>query len=114
MIAGTSCSVLRGERIVDLLTGGGDRSLGETGQRNVSLLSTGTEGFWAIGALIVGPDSTGCSLGVCAIDNALLVAAAEGGLAGVLFGREGLRSCVLLFLDLPGPAVERLGGLDLG
>lgn len=97
-----------------MLTGGGDRSLGDTGQRSVSFSGGGIEGFWGTGALIGGSESAGCSLGVFTADNALWVAAAEGGLAGVLFDREGLRSCVLSFLDLPGPAVERLLGLDLG
>ena len=46
LIAGISKSVLRGESIdVGLLTGGGDRSLGDTGQRGVSLISEMIEDF---------------------------------------------------------------------
>lgn len=113
MIAGTSFSVSRGDNNDCLLTGGGDRSLGDTGQRGVSLISDVTKGFWGIGALIVESDVTGCKFGVVAADNALWVAAADGGLVVVLVDREGLRSCVLFFLDLPGPAVERLDVFDL-
>lgn len=42
-----------------------------------------------------------------AADNALCWAAAEGGFVLVLVERDGLTSCVLFFLDRPGPAVER-------
>jgi hypothetical protein len=42
------------------------------------------------------------------------VAAADGGLVVVLADRDGLMSCVLFFLDLPGPVVERAEVFDLG
>jgi hypothetical protein len=42
------------------------------------------------------------------------VAAADGGLVVVLADRGGLMSCVLFFLDRPGPAVERAEVFDLG
>lgn len=45
LIEGVSWSVFRGERIEDLLTGGGDRSLGDIGQRGDSRTSELTEGF---------------------------------------------------------------------
>jgi hypothetical protein len=89
------------------LEGGGDRSLGDTGQRGASLISDVRRSFWGVGAVMVS-EGTGCKLGVVTADNALWVAAADGGLVGVLVDREGLVSCVLFFLDLPGPAVERV------
>ena len=95
------------------MTGGGDLSLGDTGQRGVSLISDVTSGFCGIGALIVDSEVEGSSFGVDAADNALWVAAAEGGFAVVPADREGLGSCELFFLDLPGPAAERLEGLLL-
>jgi hypothetical protein len=113
LIEGTSCSVLRDEITECLLIGGGDRSLGDMGQRGVSLISDVTMDFWGPGALTVESDTAGYKLGVVAADSALCVAAAEGGLAVVLADREGLRSGVLFFLDLPGPAVERLEVFDL-
>jgi len=42
-----------------LLTGGGERSLGDTGQRGVSLMSDVTEGFWGIGAFMVISEEAG-------------------------------------------------------
>jgi hypothetical protein len=42
-----------------------------------------------------------------AADNALCWAAAEGGFVFVPVERDGLTSCVLFFLDRPGPGVER-------
>jgi hypothetical protein len=42
-----------------------------------------------------------------AADNALCWAATEGGFVLVLAERDGLTSCVLFFLDRPGPVVER-------
>ena len=63
--------------------------------------------------MIEASEITGSRLGVVATDSALRVAAAEGGLGVALVDREALRSCVLFFLDLLGPAVERLDVLDL-
>jgi hypothetical protein len=90
-----------------LLTGGGERSLGDTGQRGVSLISVVTEGFCGTGAFIVASEEAGWRVGIEAADNALCWAAAEGGFVLVLAERDGLRSWVLFFLDRPGPAVER-------
>jgi hypothetical protein len=42
-----------------LLTGGGERSLGDTGQRGVSLVSEATEAFWGNGAFIVESEAAG-------------------------------------------------------
>lgn len=47
-------------------------------------------------------DVPGCRAGIDAADRARWVAAAEGGFA-VLLARDGLTSCTLFFLDLPGP-----------
>ena len=77
------------------------------------MISDVTRGFWGIGALIVGSEDTGCKFGVVAADSALWVAAADGGLAVAFADREGLGSCELFFLDLPGPGVERLDVFDL-
>ncbi len=71
LIAGTSCSDLRGERMEEgFWRGGGDRSLGDIGQRGVSLISGLAEGFWATGALIVVSEAAGCRVGIDAADNA--------------------------------------------
>lgn len=107
LIAGTSSS-LRGESIDDLVMGGGERSLGDTGQRGVSFSSGVTEDFWGVGARMLVSDRLGCRLGMEVADSALWVAAAEGGL---LDGRDGLTSCALFFLARPGPdkRVERTG-----
>jgi hypothetical protein len=110
LINGDSCSVLRGEVTEVLLTGGGDRSLGDIGQRGVSLSSDVTDSFCGTGALITGSDVVGCSLGVVAADRALCCAAADGGLV-LLAEREGLTSLRLFFLDLPGPD-ERVAEAD--
>ncbi len=46
LIGGISKSIFRGEsRDVGLLTGGGDRNLGDIGQRGVSLISEMIKGF---------------------------------------------------------------------
>jgi hypothetical protein len=91
-----------------LLTGGGERSLGDTGQRGVSLTSEATEAFWGTGAFIVDSDAAGWRVGMDAADNALFWAAAEGGFVLVLVAeRDGLTSWELFFLDRPGPVVER-------
>lgn len=90
--------------MVDLLTGGGERSLGDDGQRGVSLASAVTEGFCGIGALMLGSDTLGYKFGIDVADRALWVAAAEGGLVLVLDDRDGLTSFVLFFLERPGPA----------
>jgi hypothetical protein len=71
LIDGKSWSAFRGELIEGLLMGGGDFSLGDIGQRGVSLSSEVREGFWGIGALIAGSDWTGCNVGVVVADNAL-------------------------------------------
>jgi len=97
-----------------LLTGGGDRSLGDTGHRGVSLISDVWGGFWGAGALRVGSEATGGKLGVEATDSALCVAAADRGLVDVLADREGLISWELFFLALPGPVTERLEVFALG
>lgn len=47
---------MRGDVIDGLLMGGGDLSLGDIGQRGVSLSSDVREGFRGIGALIAGSD----------------------------------------------------------
>jgi hypothetical protein len=75
-----------------LFIGGGDLNRGETGQRGVSRLSGMTEGFWGIGARIVGSVVTGCNAGMDAEDNALFWAAAECGFVFVLVDRDGLTS----------------------
>jgi hypothetical protein len=68
-----------------------------------------------MGAFMEASAATGRSVGVVTTDSALWVAAADGGLLlGVLAAREGLGSCTLFFLDLPGPAVDRVDELDLG
>jgi hypothetical protein len=90
-----------------LLTGGGERSLGDTGQRGVSLISEVTESFWGTGAFIVLSEEAGWRVGIEAADNALCWAAAEGGFVLVLVARDGLTSWELFFLDRPGPVVER-------
>src|SRR5450756_16116 len=90
-----------------LLTGGGERSLGDTGQRGVSLISDVMEGFWGTGAFTVESEEAGWRVGMEAADNALCWAAAEGGFVFVLAARDGLTSWVLFFLDRPGPVVER-------
>lgn len=95
--------------VIDCLlwTGGGDLRRGETGQRGVSLISCPGKGFTGVGALIVESDRVGCSKGVEVADNALCVAAADGGLVLMLVGaRDGLSSCTLFFLDLLGPVVR--------
>lgn len=69
LTAGMSCSVFRGDTIEGLLTGGGDLSLGEIGQRGVSLSSDVTDDFWGTGAFIMGSDATGCKFGMDAADN---------------------------------------------
>jgi hypothetical protein len=89
-----------------LVTGGGDRNLGETGQRGVSLMSEGREGFCGAGAFIVVSKETGCKVGVVAADSALCWAAADGGFVLVLAERTGLTSWLLFFLDRLEP-VER-------
>jgi hypothetical protein len=50
--------------------GGGDRSLGDIGQRGVSRISGIVEGFWGTGAFIVESEVVGCSVGVDGADNA--------------------------------------------
>lgn len=62
---------------------------------------------------MVGSEAVGWSMGVDATDNALCVAAAEGGLVFALADRAGLNSCVLFFLDRPGPGVERADAFAL-
>jgi len=95
-----------------LLTGGGDRSLGDIGQRGVSLGSDVTDAFCATGARIkVGSEAAGCSLGIAAVESALCCAAAEGGL---IAERAGLTSFALFFLDLPGPDVRGIMDLSEG
>lgn len=98
-----SWSSLRGEVIDGLLIGGGERSLGDIGQRGVSFSSAVTDSFCGTGALIVSSDVVGYSIGVVEADRALCCAAADGGLVLLLAGREGLTSFTLFFLDLPGP-----------
>jgi hypothetical protein len=103
-IEGGLGSGLRGETTAGLLTGGGDRSLGETGHRGGSLSSVVTDGFWGVGALIVGSEETGCRAGVVAADSRCC-AAVEGGLVVVVLeARVGLTSLELFFRDRPGPA----------
>jgi hypothetical protein len=75
-----------------LWIGGGDRSLGDIGQRGGSLSSVGAGGFCGVGALIVGSDETGCKAGVTIADSVLCCAAAEGGLLLVLPALDGLTS----------------------
>lgn len=63
-----------------------------------------TDGFWGVGALIVGSEETGCRAGVVAADSRCC-AAVEGGLVVVvLAARVGLTSLELFFRDRPGPA----------
>jgi hypothetical protein len=84
-----------------LLIGGGDRSLGETGQRGVSFSSEVMDSFRGTGARMeLESEVDGCSLGVAAAESTLCCAAAEGGLLRLL-GRDGLTSLALFFLDLP-------------
>jgi hypothetical protein len=90
------------------LMGGGERSLGDTGQRGVSLRSEVTEGFWGTGAFMVESEEAGWRVGIEAADNALCWAAAEGGFVLALAERDGLTSWVLFFRDRPGPVVERV------
>jgi hypothetical protein len=89
------------------MMGGGDRNLGDTGQRGVSLISGIAEGLRGTGALIVGSEVAGCKDGIDAADSARRVAAAEGGLVFVLAERDGLTSCELFFLDRLGPVADR-------
>lgn len=86
-----------------LLAGGGERSLGDIGQRGVSLSSEVMDSFCGTGALIDGSWVVGYNLGVVAADRARCCAAAEGGLVLLLAERDGLTSLTLFFLDLPGP-----------
>ena len=80
MIVGLSCSGFRGEVMDGLfIIGGGDLSLGDTGQRWPSLISDEAGGFCGIGARMVGSDGPGCRVGVDVAERALCVAAAEGG-----------------------------------
>jgi hypothetical protein len=60
LMDGASWSVLRGLVRV-LMTGGGERSLGDIGQRGRSLGSTGKAIFCGMGALIVVSDTVGRS-----------------------------------------------------
>ena len=84
---------MRGEATLGLLTGGGDRSRGEVGHRGGSLGSAVVEGFWGVGALMVGSDETGARAGVVAAERMRCWAAAEGGLVVLLLGaRDGLTS----------------------
>jgi hypothetical protein len=48
----------------------------------------------------------GWRVGIGAADNALGVAAAEGGFVLALANRDGLTSCTLFFLDRPAPCAE--------
>ena len=103
---GRSCSTLRGDTIDGLLTGGGDRSLGDIGQRGVSLSSDGRMGFWGTGALIVVSEGAGLSEGMVVAERARCCAATDGGFVLVLVERDGLTSLALFFFDLPGPTVR--------
>lgn len=85
------------------MSGGGDRSLGDIGQRGVSRISGLVEDFWGTGAFIVESEAVGCRGGIDAADNARWVAAAEGGFGVEVVERAGLTSCELFFLDRPGP-----------
>jgi hypothetical protein len=73
--------------------GGGERNLGDIGQRGPSLSSVVTEGFRGVGVIIDGSDVTACKCGMDVADNALCVAAADGGLVVLILAeREGLTS----------------------
>lgn len=75
------------------MTGGGERSLGDIGQRGPSLSSVATEGFRGVGVIIDGSDATACKCGMDVADSALCVAAADGGLVVLILAeRDGLMS----------------------
>lgn len=83
-------------------TGGGDRSLGDVGQRGVSLGSSEVmDGFWGAAALVGGSDVAGFKLGIEATESARCCAAAESGLVFALVDRVGTTSFALFFRDLP-------------
>jgi hypothetical protein len=93
LIAGGFGSALRGEVTLGLLTGGGDRNRGETGHRGASLGSAVEDGFWGVGALMVGSEATGCREGVVTAERTRCWAAADGGLLEEPLGaRDGLTS----------------------
>lgn len=70
-MAGLSCSVFRGEVMDSVFVGGGDLSLGDTGQRGASLISEVMDGFCGAGARMMGSDAAGCKAGIDAADKAL-------------------------------------------
>ena len=70
-MAGPSCSGFRGEMMDGVFVGGGDLSLGDMGQRGVSLISEVIDGFCATGARMMGSDTPGCKVGIDAADRAL-------------------------------------------
>lgn len=72
------------------MRGGGDRSLGDIGQRGVSRISGLEASFWGIGAFI--ESEAGLRVGIDAADNARCVAAAEGGFVVEEVERAGLTS----------------------
>jgi hypothetical protein len=91
-MAGGSGSVLRG-LVRALMTGGGERSLGDTGQRGRSLDSGGIDAFCGMGALIGVSDMDGRNWGIVAEENALRVTAADEGVELIaLADRVGLGS----------------------
>jgi len=82
--------------------GGGDRNLGDVGQRGISLGNSEViEGFWGAAARVGGSEVAGFRLGIEATDNARCCAAADGGLVFALVDRVGMVSFALFFLDLP-------------
>jgi len=90
-------------------TGGGDRNLGDVGQRGVSLGSSEViDGFWGAAALVGGSEVAGFKLGIEATDSARCCAAADGGLVFALVDRDGMVSFALFFLDLPVRVVVAL------
>lgn len=97
---GSCWSVLRGDGLAGLWIGGGDLSLGDVGQRGVSLDSGGCEGFCGTGALMVGSERLGYKVGMDEVVSALWEAAAKGGLLALAIdARDGLTSLELFFRD---------------
>jgi hypothetical protein len=84
------------------MTGGGERSLGDMGQRGRSLGSAGKAAFCGMGALIVVSDTVGRSWGTVAEENGFRATAADDGIELIaLADRVGLGSWWLFFLDHP-------------